>query len=540
MEHIHVIMAGVTAIILFVFGLENFSAEIEQISGEKFRRFLARATKIPAIGVLIGALVTAVIQSSSATSVIAVSLVNAGVLSFKSSVGIVFGANIGTTITAQLVAFKLTAFAPVFIIIGFLLSFVRSKISIFGKSIFYFGFVFFSLNLISAALAPLQNEPALTKYLIQPQNPLFAILVGCLFTAAVQSSSVTTGLAIIFTQQGLLSLENAVPLIMGANIGTTATALLAMLNMDVAAKKTALSHFFFNVGGVLIFLPILLLFGDRLNEFDANPAVALANIHLVFNVVASLIFVVLINPFTRLVDALLGEDKMDFARLDIPTFNEQTAFETVKSDLRENLAELLSFLQESYNLVTLSIESNYRSIFEASAKRMEYVNFLEKEYVGYFAKAVTSVSHERESRELLRLHTQFDYLFQIYDSIEDIFNTKKAMSKNYVELKSDVLLMVRKLSSQTLALFDDIRKPLEEGNQLDIAARANELQAMLDEINRDLLSLLADPDRSDAGTLSNFVTYSRRLQDKLVNFAALQDTEPMASDEDGAKDDGSI
>ncbi|MXX37155.1 MAG: Na/Pi cotransporter family protein, partial [Gemmatimonadetes bacterium] len=279
MEHIHVIMAGVTAIILFVFGLENFSAEIEQISGERFRKFLARATKIPAIGVLIGALVTAVIQSSSATSVIAVSLVNAGVLSFKSSVGIVFGANIGTTITAQLVAFKLTAFAPVFIILGFLLSFVRSKISIFGKSIFYFGFVFFSLNLISAALAPLQNEPALTKYLIQPQNPLFAILVGCLFTAAVQSSSVTTGLAIIFTQQGLLSLENAVPLIMGANIGTTATALLAMLNMDVAAKKTALSHFFFNVGGVLIFLPILLLFGARLNEFDANPAVALANIH---------------------------------------------------------------------------------------------------------------------------------------------------------------------------------------------------------------------------------------------------------------------
>ena len=540
MEHIHVIMAGVTAIILFVFGLENFSAEIEQISGERFRKFLSRATKIPAIGVLIGALVTAVIQSSSATSVIAVSLVNAGVLSFKSSVGIVFGANIGTTITAQLVAFKLTAFAPVFIILGFLLSFVRSKISIFGKSIFYFGFVFFSLNLISAALAPLQNEPALTKYLIQPQNPLFAILVGCLFTAAVQSSSVTTGLAIIFTQQGLLSLENAVPLIMGANIGTTATALLAMLNMDVAAKKTALSHFFFNVGGVLIFLPILLLFGDRLNEFDANPAVALANIHLVFNVVASLIFVVLINPFTRLVDALLGEDKMDFARLDIPTFNAQTAFATVKSDLRRDLADLLGFLQESYNLVTLSIESNYRSIFEASAKRMEYINFLEKEYVGYFAKAVTSVSDERESRELLRLHTQFDYLFQIYDSIEDIFNTKKAMSKNYVELKSDVLVMVRKLSSQTLALFDDIHKPLMEGNQLDIAARANELQGMLDEINRDLLSLLTDPDRSDAGTLSNFVTYSRRLKDKLVSFAALQDTEPETSDEEGAKDAESI
>ncbi len=543
MEHIHIIMAGVTAVILFVFGLESFSAEIEQISGERFRRFLARATKIPAIGVFIGVLVTAIIQSSSATSVIAVGLVNAGVLSFKSSVGIVFGANIGTTITAQLVAFKLTAFAPIFIIIGFTLSFVRSRIAIFGKSVFYFGFVFFSLNLISASLAPLQNEPALTNYLIQPQNPLVAILVGGLFTAVVQSSSVTTGLAIIFAQQGLLSLENAVPLVIGANIGTTATALITMLNMDVAAKKTALSHFIFNVGGVLIFLPILLFFGGRLNEFEANPAVALANIHLVFNVVTSLIFVVLITPFTRLIDMLLGENEMDFERLAIPTFDEQVAFEKVKSDLRQNLADFLAFLQESYNLVTLSIGSNYRSIFEAAAKRMEYINFLEKEYVGYFSKAVASVSHECESRDLLRLHTQFDYLFQIYDSIDDIFNTKKVISKHYVELKSDILLMVRKLSSHTLALFDDIRKSLAEGERLDITERAKELQEVLDEVNRDLLPLLARPDRSDAGTLSNFVTYSVRLKDKVVNFAALRDIEPLASGEtrpDGAKDPASI
>ena len=121
MEILYIVMAGLTAIILFIYGLENFSAEIQQISGERFRRFLARATSVPLFGLLIGALVTAIIQSSSATSVIAVSLVNAGVLSFKSSVSVVFGANVGTTVTAQLVAFKLTAFAPLLIIIGFLL-----------------------------------------------------------------------------------------------------------------------------------------------------------------------------------------------------------------------------------------------------------------------------------------------------------------------------------------------------------------------------------------------------------------------------------
>lgn len=528
MEHIHIVMAGLTAVILFVFGLENFSAEIEQISGERFRKFLARATNLPVIGVFIGALVTAVIQSSSATSVIAVSLVNAGVLSFKNSVGIVFGANVGTTITAQLVAFELTAFAPIFIIAGFVLSFVRSRVSIFGKSIFYFGFVFFSLNLISAALEPLKHESALIQYLVQPQNPLIAVLAGCLFTAAVQSSSVTTGLAIIFTQQGLLSLENAVPVIMGANIGTTATALLAMLNMDLAAKKTALSHFIFNVGGVLLFLPVLLLYGSKLNTFSTDPAVALANIHLVFNVAASFIFLVLIKPFIRLVDALLGEDKVDFDRLVIPVFDEHIPFEQVKVDLRHNLMDLLVFLRESYHLVTLSIVSNYRSIFQASAKRLEYVNFLEKEYVGYFSKAVTSIKHESESRELLRLNAQFDYLFQIYDSIDDIFNTKKVMNRHYIELKDDVLVIVRDLSSHTLALFDDIRHSLSDAQQAKKAEKARELQEVLDETNKALLPLLARPGRRDAGALSNFVTYSRRLKDKLVNFAALQDMESTA------------
>jgi phosphate:Na+ symporter len=312
MEDIHILMAGLTAIILFVFGLENFSREIEKISGERFRRSLGRATRIPIVGVLIGALVTAVIQSSSATSVITISLVNAGVLSFKSSVGIIFGSNIGTTITAQLVAFKLTAFAPAFIILGFVLSLVRNRYSVFGRAIFYFGFVFFSLNLISTSLQPLQNNTALIELLTQPQNPLYAILFGCLFTAVVQSSSVTTGLAIIFTQQGLLGLENAIPLIMGANIGTTATAMIAMFNMDAAAKKTAMSHFLFNVGGVLIFLPVLFAFGDRLNTLTVAPAIALANIHLVFNIVTSIIFILFIGPFTRLVDMLLGEGKMDF------------------------------------------------------------------------------------------------------------------------------------------------------------------------------------------------------------------------------------
>lgn len=520
MENIHIFMAGLTAIILFVFGLENFSREIEKISGERFRRSLGRATRIPIVGVLIGAVVTAVIQSSSATSVITISLVNAGVLSFKNSVGIIFGSNIGTTVTAQLVAFKLTAFAPVIIIIGYAMSLVRTRFSVFGKAVFYFGFVFFSLNLISASLQPLQNNAALIELLTQPQNPVYAILFGCLFTAVVQSSSVTTGLAIIFTQQGLLGLENAVPLIMGANIGTTATAIIAMFNMDAAAKKTAISHFFFNVGGVLLFLPALFIFGERLNTITIAPAIALANIHLIFNVFTSLIFIVMIGPFTRLIEMLLGEGKMDFKRLQLPRLEEQTKFAVIEDSLRKQADGLLDFLQENYNLVTLSIETNYRSISDAAGKRIEYIDFLKKEYMSYFSRIVGQIRDEEESAKLIRLINRFDYLFQVHDSINDLFSTKKVMSEHFIELKSDILLLVRELSSQTLVLFDYIKSETGEGSTVDIKQASKEMQSHLDHAQKELLNLLADPVRRDAGAMTNFVTYSQRLKDKLVNYAS--------------------
>ena len=464
-ENLHILMAGLTAVILFIYGLENFSREIEKISGERFRRAISRATRLPVVGLLIGAIVTALIQSSSATSVITIGLVNAGVLSFKNSVGIIFGSNIGTTITAQLVAFKLTAFAPVFIVLGFFLSLMRSRYAIFGKTVFFFGFVFFSLNLISSALEPLQHAPAMTEMLSQPMNPFYAVLLGCVFTALVQSSSVTTGLAVVLTQQGILGLENAVPLIMGTNIGTTVTALIAMFNMDAAAKKTALSHLLFNVGGVILFLPLLLIYRDRLAEVQYDPAITLATIHLVFNVATSMVFMLLITPLTRLIDRVIGEGKMDFKRLDLPDSKEEDTFETTRATLQNQSGELLEFLQENYNLVTLSIETNYRSIFDAAERRIDYFGFVKREYLGYFAKVISRMHGRAESRELITLINQYDYLFQIHDSINDLFETKKVLANHYVELKSDILLLIRDTSSRTLILFGDSRIALPKATR---------------------------------------------------------------------------
>lgn len=522
MKDIQIVIAALASIILFVFGLENFSKEVQRITGERFRKFISRATSKPVIGVLIGAIVTAFIQSSSATSIIAISLVNAGVLSFKNSVGIIFGSNVGTTLTAQLVAFKLTSFAPIFLILGFLLSFARNKFSVFGKTLFYFGFVFFSLNLISDAIAPLQNDPRIVELLTQKRSPLWGVLIGMLVTAVVQSSSVTTGLSIIFVQQGLMSLENAIPIVMGANVGTTATALISMVSMDIAAKKTALAHFLFNFGGVLLFLPVIYSFQTGLPFLTGRPAVDLANFHLVFNLSTSLAFILFLGPFTRFIDRVMGEGKMDFERFDLQPLTDEIKVETIERDLIEKVKLLYAFVQENYNLVTLSIETNYKGVYEVAKKRIEYVEFIKHELKGYFSTAATLLDSEKDLQRLIRVMGVYDYIFQIHDSIKDISGTKESMDSNYVEMRSDLLLKVRELASRTLSLFGAVGSKGTNGATLgEVKKEAKEVQAEIEEFNKEILKIMAKPDRSDAGVVYHLVTYNQRLKDKLLNYFSL-------------------
>lgn len=522
MKDFQIILAAITSIILFIFGLENFSKEVQKITGEKFRNFLANATRFPFVGVIIGAVVTAIIQSSSATSVIAISLVNAGILSFKNSIGIIFGANVGTTITAQLVAFKLTAFAPAFIILGFILSFIRSKYSLFAKSLFYFGFVFFSLNLISSTLSPLQNDERLISFLTQPFNPLLGVLIGILVTSVVQSSSVTTGLAIIFTQQGLMSLENAMPILMGANIGTTITAMLSIINMDMAAKKTALAHFLFNLGGVVLFLPIIYIWGDQIYLGSNDPAIALANFHLGFNILSSLAFLIILRPFTALIDKLMGSGKMDFERIDLSFFDPKENFSKIETGLLNTLDHSYEFIQESYNLVTLSIETNYRGVYEAAIKRLEYFEYFRHDLLRLFSSFIGNCSDKEQINNLVQIMSKFEYLFQIHDSVKDITSIKENLDSNYIELKSDVLVILRDIFSETLGIFEDLAKENDYAqDDIEFKKKLSQFQSDLLKYNNKLLKIMSEPDREDAASIIHLITYSQRLKDKLSSFKTL-------------------
>ncbi|HXZ80104.1 MAG TPA: Na/Pi symporter [Terriglobales bacterium] len=297
MSNFRILLAAVSAIVLFLYGLEAFSREIQTVGGVTLQKWLGRLTESRWRGVVLGALATAIVQSSSATTALTVALVDAGTMSFRSSLGVLLGANIGTTSTAWLVSLKLTSIGPFFIVLGALLSALPTRFKMLGKAAFYFGFIFFSLDVVSFTLKPLAQNPLFAEVLSRSSTPLMGALAGMLVTALVQSSSITTGLCILLVQQNLLAGTAAIPIVIGANIGTTATALVASIKMQKTARRVAVANLCFNTFGVVLFLPFLGRFAVKVTEFASDPGMAVAWAQLVFNIVMTLAVLVLLRVF---------------------------------------------------------------------------------------------------------------------------------------------------------------------------------------------------------------------------------------------------
>jgi phosphate:Na+ symporter len=290
MTGVQVFFAVVSAIVLFLHALRGFSREIQDAGGARLRASLGRVTASRIKGFALGAVATALVQSSSAVSALAVALVDASVLSFRASLGVLLGANVGTTATAWLVSFKLTGLGPFFIVAGAVLSAIPRQMHILGQPVFYFGLIFFSLDLLSAALGPLREQPEVIQWLGYARHPLAGAAMGMVVTALVQSSSVTTGVVILLVQQGMLPPESAIPVVVGANIGTTSTALVASLYMTPVARATAVANFLFNAAGVILFLPFIRSFSQLVVSRTDSADMAVAWAHLAFNLAVALAF----------------------------------------------------------------------------------------------------------------------------------------------------------------------------------------------------------------------------------------------------------
>jgi len=281
---------------MFLYGMEMMSDGMKMTAGNSMRMILEKLTSNKFLSVFVGAFVTMVIQSSSATTVMLVSFVNSGLLNFSQALGVILGSNIGSTVTAQIVAFKVTDYALILIAAGSLMSLFSKKETVknLGYVILGFGLLFYGMKVMSDTMKPLRSDPTFNSILTSFENPFLGILAGAVFTALVQSSSATTGIVITLASGGSITLEAGIPLIFGANIGTCVTALLAGLNASRDAKRVAIGHVTFNVIGVLLFCFWIPTFSEMVAQTSSNIPRQIANAHTFFNIFASIIFI----PFT--------------------------------------------------------------------------------------------------------------------------------------------------------------------------------------------------------------------------------------------------
>ncbi|MEG0641516.1 MAG: Na/Pi cotransporter family protein [Clostridium sp.] len=300
---------------LFIYGMKLMGDGLENAAGDGLKSILEKVTSNPIKSVLVGIVVTAVIQSSSATTVMVVGFVNAGLMNLTQAAGIIMGANIGTTITAQLVSFKLDQIAPIFVFVGALLvMFARGKTrKEVGNIILGFGILFTGMGIMSAAMKPLTVLPVFEQLIVTVgDNWLIGVIAGAAITAVLQSSSATTGILVALATAGAIDINIALPIIFGCNIGTCVTAILASIGANKTAHKAAALHLIFNITGTILFLPFLGILGEFVQGMTSDVSRQIANAHTVFNIVNTL----LLLPFSKYLIVIVnkiipGEDEVE-------------------------------------------------------------------------------------------------------------------------------------------------------------------------------------------------------------------------------------
>lgn len=324
-EKLQIVFGLVGGLAIFIYGMNMMSECLQKAAGEKMKSILALLTRNPILGVLAGAITTAVLQSSSATTVMAIGFVSAGLMSLPQAISIIFGANIGTTMTAQIIAFKITDYIYIIIFIGFIISFVAKseKVKSIGQTIFAFGLLFLGIETMGDVMKPLASSPIFTDLIAKVSNmPVLGVAVGTLMTLVVQSSSATIAVLQNFAAQAgpdgvtsILGLTGAIPILLGDNIGTTITALLASIGQNKDAKRTAVAHCIFNISGCLLFIWFIKPFAAMIQYISPKgPEIEvisrqIANSHTVFNITMTLIWVCLINVMVKIVMTLIPDGK---------------------------------------------------------------------------------------------------------------------------------------------------------------------------------------------------------------------------------------
>lgn len=421
---------------LFLYGMDKLAESLKALAGERMKSILSRLTSSRLLGALTGAFVTAVIQSSSVTTVLVVGFITAGLISLSQSIGMIMGANVGTTVTAQIIAFNVTKFALLMIGLGFAMAFFgrRERLRHQGSAVMGLGMVFFGMSVMGDAMSPLRSYEPFLAWMIQMQNPAVGIAAGALFTALVQSSSATTGVVIVMASQGLITLPAGIALIFGANVGTCITAMLAAIGKPREALRAATVHLLFNAGGVLVWLPfigqlarLVTWISPEAEELTGTLKIAaesprqIANAHTIFNVVNTALFLPFSSQFARIVERLVVDRPIEGEALARAKYLDEELLSTPSLALDRARLEILHLgdrVSEMMRAILPALLTGEREDLREVARMDDAVDQLHGQIITYLGRISQRSLTEEQTRELLSLMETTNDLENIGDIIE--------------------------------------------------------------------------------------------------------------------------
>jgi len=498
---------------LFLFGMKIMSEGLQKIAGSRMRKILSALTSNRIVGTLVGIAVTAMIQSSSATTVMVVGFVNAGLMSLVQSIGVILGANIGTTVTAQLIAFKITKYAlpAIGIGAGFKLFTKNKKWSYFGEILLGFGLLFFGLSVMKHAFDPLKTSDEFRQlFMIVGDNHLIGVMIGAILTMIVQRSSATIGITIALATSGILSFDASVALILGENIGTTITANLAAIGTNLAARRTAFAHFLFNSLGVcymLLFFPFFLNFISSMTPGDADfviqtqdqvarmggelgdkPFIArhIANTHTMFNIVNTIIFLPLVGVLAKLSTVVIRgrEEDMEF-HLKYLDNRVLSTPPIALAQARSETRRMAQIAQEMVDETLLFLQDNDLKKLPGLEKKEDLTDVLQKEITDFLVKLSQKSITQETSQEVASMMNMVNDLERVGDHCENLWTLNQRKLDQKITFSEIAMNEISEISDLTREFLATIVQALGDKNT-GIFDEAHRLEDGIDDIEERL------------------------------------------------------
>ena len=525
------IIALMGGLALFLYGMKMMSDGLELCAGDRLQSILERLTSNRLMGVIVGALITALIQSSSATTVMTVGFVNAGLMTLPQAVGVIMGANIGTTITGQLIALDIGAAAPAIALIGVVMVVFlkKERTNAVGMIVGGLGILFIGMGMMSDAMAPLRDNAAFLSLITAFNNPLIAVLTGALFTAVIQSSSASIGILQTLANNGLITLQHSVFILFGMNIGTCITAVLSSLSSNRNAKRVALVHLLFNVGGALLFsgAVMLLPLTDWIAQFTpANPAAQIANFHTLFNVVTTLVLLPLGSGLAALAVKLLPQEKEAVKPvIEITRIPEQRL-----GNVTISLHEISELLNRMYHLVQSSLDEAFCGLTTlewdkekilVQESEIDTIHRTIIDAIPVVATARMNVEDSRRLNVLFKINNDLermgDHVVNLSEHASQILKEKQKITPH----ASRELAELQTILNQTAALLPTI----EEYHRADTLQHIDQLEEQMDQCceksRQDQIQRLRNQqiDGSLCVVFSEVLTDLERIHDHYHNLA---------------------